>query len=146
MPAVRDVLLIRDHSGDQAAEVRLGASIVDPVSRFLLNHQHGTRYEAAFSASTIAAPFIVLGARPVLLLTSVSAQPLVTLAELRREHAAGTVRYVFTETTCKHVVVSHAACSVAMQWVQKHARDITAQAGLPNDTGLLYDLGQAPAR
>jgi hypothetical protein len=146
MPAVRDVLLIRDHSGDQAAEVRLGASIVDPVSRFLLSRAHGTRYEAAFSASTIAAPFIVLGAKPVLLLTSVSAQRLVTLDQLRREHAAGTVRYVFTEATCKHVVVSHASCSRAMQWVATHARDITAQAGLPKDRGLLYDLGQAPAR
>ena len=36
MPAVRDVLLIRDHSGDQAAEVTLGSSIVDPISAFLL--------------------------------------------------------------------------------------------------------------
>jgi 4-amino-4-deoxy-L-arabinose transferase-like glycosyltransferase len=145
MPAVRDVLLIKDHSGDQAAEVPLGSSIVDPVSRFLLSHQGGARYEAAFSASTIGAPFIVLGAKPVLLLTSVNARPLVTLAQLQREHAAGAVRYVFTETTCKDVVVSHASCSRAMQWVRKHARDVTAQAGLPKDRGLLYDLAQAPA-
>ena len=146
MPAVRDVLLIRDHSGDQAAEVTLGASIVGPVSTFLLSHQGGTRDEAAFSASTIAAPFIVLGAKPVLLLTSVNAQPLVTLTQLQRDHAAGEVRYVFTETVCKDVVVTHAACSRAMQWVRKHARDITARAGLPNDSGLLYDLDEAPAR
>ena len=31
-PVVRDVLLIRDHSGAQAAEVTLAASIVDPIS------------------------------------------------------------------------------------------------------------------
>ena len=145
MPAVRDVLLIRDHSGDQAAEVTLGASIVGPISTFLLSHQGGTRDEAAFSASTIAAPFIVLGAKPVLLLTSVNAQPLVTLTQLQRDHAAGEVRYVFTETVCKDVVVTHAACSRAMQWVRTHARDITAQAGLPKDSGLLYDLDEAPA-
>ncbi len=146
MPAVRDVLLIRDHSGDQAAEVTLGSSIVDPVSRFLRAHQGGTRYEAAFSASTIAAPFIVAAAKPVLLLTTVSAQPLVTLSELQRERAAGEVRYVFTESACKDVVVSHAACSKAMQWVRKHARDITSQTGLPStDTGLLYDLDRPPA-
>jgi 4-amino-4-deoxy-L-arabinose transferase-like glycosyltransferase len=146
MPAVRDVLLIRDHSGDQAAEVTLGSSIVDPVSKFLLSHQRGTRDEAVFSASTIAAPFIVLGAKPVLLLTSVNAQPLVTLAQLRADHAAGEVRYVFTETVCRDVVVTHAACSLAMQWVRQHARDITAQAGLRGDSGLLYDLDEAPAR
>jgi 4-amino-4-deoxy-L-arabinose transferase-like glycosyltransferase len=146
MPAVRDVLLIRDHSGDQAAEVTLAASITDPVSKFLLSHQDGARDEAAFSASTIAAPFIVLGAKPVLLLTSVNAQPLVTLAQLRADHAAGEVRYVFTETVCHDVVITHAACSKAMQWVRAHARDITAQAGLPHDSGLLYDLDEAPAR
>jgi 4-amino-4-deoxy-L-arabinose transferase-like glycosyltransferase len=146
MPVVRDVLLIRDHSGDQAAEVTLGASIVDPVSKFLLSHQDGTRYEAAFSASTIAAPFIVLGAKPVLLLTTVNAQPLVTLAKLRSEQAAGRVRYVFTETECRDVVVTHAACSLAMQWVRKHARDVTAAAGLPANTGLLYDLDEPPER
>jgi len=146
MPAVRDVLLIRDHSGDQAAEVTLSSSITAPVSKFLLSHQDGARYEAAFSASTIAAPFIVLGAKPVLLLTSVNAQRLVTLTQLRADHAAGEVRYVFTETVCHDVVVTHAACSVAMQWVRAHARDITAQAGLPHDSGLLYDLDEAPAR
>jgi len=145
MPAVRDVLLIRDHSGDQAAEVRLASSIVDPVSRFLLSHEPAGGYEAAFSASTIAAPFIVLGAKPVLLLTTVNAQRLVTLAQLRAAAAHGRVRYVFTESACHDVVVTHAACSVAMQWVRTHARDISAQAGLPKNSGLLYDLGQPPA-
>jgi len=145
MPAVRDVLLIRDHSGDQAAEVTLGSSIVDPVSRFLLSHEDGTRYEAAFSASTIAAPFIVLGAKPVLLLTTVNAQPLVGVTQLQHDRATGVVRYVFVETVCKDVVVTHAACSLAMQWVRKHSRDITARAGLPKDSGLLYDLDEPPA-
>jgi len=146
MPTVRDVLLIRDHSHDQAAEVTLASSIVDPVSRFLLSHQDGTRYEAAFSASTIAAPFIVLGAKPVLLLTSVTARPLVTLTQLQREHDAGRVRYVFTDAACKPFDASHAACSLAMQWVRKHARDITSQAGLPDGTDLLYDLDQPASR
>ncbi len=147
LPAVRDVLLIRDHSGDQAAEVPLGASIVNPISRYLLSHQGGTRDEVAATASTIAAPFIVLGAKPVLLLTTVNARPLVTLPQLRRAHADGEVRYVVTEAGCKKVVASHAACSQAMRWVRKHARDITAQTGLPpKDTGLLYDLGRVPAR
>jgi 4-amino-4-deoxy-L-arabinose transferase-like glycosyltransferase len=147
LPAVRDVLLIRDHSGAQAAEVTLGASLVNPISNFLIAHQAGARYEVAVTASTIAAPFIVRSARPVLLLTTVNARPFVTLAQLRRAHAAGQVRYVLTEARCRHVVAAHAACSLAMQWVTKHARDVTALTGLPSqDSGLLYDLGRSGAK
>jgi hypothetical protein len=32
-----------------------------------------------------------------------------------------------------------------MQWVRKHARDVTAAAGLAKDRDLLYDLDQPPA-
>jgi 4-amino-4-deoxy-L-arabinose transferase-like glycosyltransferase len=142
LSAVRDVLLIRDHSGAQAAEVTIGSSIVDPVSNFLRSHQGATRYEAAFTATTVAAPFIVLAAKPVLLLTSINGQPFVTLRQLQRDHAEGLVRYVFTQADCTVYVKTHAACSKAMRWAQTHGRDVTAQSGLPaKDKGLLYDLG-----
>jgi len=142
LSAVRDVLLIRDHSGAQAAEVTIGSSIVDPVSKFLRSHQRGTRYEAAFTATTVAAPFIVDAAKPVLLLTSIDGQAFVTLRQLQRDHAAGLVRYVFTQAVCTVYVKTHAACSTAMEWVREHGRDVTAQSGLPpKDRGLLYDLG-----
>jgi 4-amino-4-deoxy-L-arabinose transferase-like glycosyltransferase len=145
LSAVRDVLLIRDHSGAQAAEVTIGSSIVDPVSTYLRSHQGSTRYEAAFTATTVAAPFIVQAAKPVLLLTSIDGQPFVTLRQLQRDHAAGLVRYVFTQANCTVYVKTHAACSQAMQWVRKHGRDITAQTGLPAKVkGLLYDLGPVP--
>jgi 4-amino-4-deoxy-L-arabinose transferase-like glycosyltransferase len=142
LSAVRDVLLIRDHSGAQAAEVTIGTSIVDPVSNFLRTHQGTTRYEAAFTATTVAAPFIVDAARPVLLLTSINGQPFVTKRELQRDHAEGLVRYVFTQADCTVAVKTHPACSKAMQWTRKHGRDVTTQTGLPaKDKGLLYDLG-----
>jgi 4-amino-4-deoxy-L-arabinose transferase-like glycosyltransferase len=142
LSAVRDVLLIRDHSGAQAAEVTIGSSIVGPVSNYLRSHQGQTRYEAAFTATTVAAPFIVDAARPVLLLTSINAEPFVTLSQLQRDHAAGLVRYVFTQADCTVYVKTHAACSQAMEWVRKHGRDITSATGLPpTDRGLLYDLG-----
>ena len=145
LPAVRDVLLIRDHSHSQAAEVTLGPSIIDPISRFLLAHAGSTRYEVAATASTIVAPLIVLDHRPVLLLTTVNSRPLVTLAQLKREHAAGRVRYVLNHGGCTPPVTVRPACSQAMQYVRKHARDITAQTGLPaKDTGLLYDLDRPP--
>ena len=145
LPAVRDVLLIRDHSHSQAAEVTLPASIVNPIERFLLAHQGATRFEFAATASTIAAPLIVLDHKPVLLLTTVSSRPLVTLAQLKREHAAGRVRYVLNHGGCAPPVTVRPACSLAMRYVRAHARDITAQTGLPaTDTGLLYDLDQPP--
>ena len=143
MPSVRDVLLIKDHSGAQAAEVTLGASLVDPISRFLLAHQGSARYEVAATASTIVAPLIVRDARPVLLLTTVGGRPFVTKAALARAHAAGEVRYVLTAAVCTKVVPSHPACSDAMRWVSAHFRDVTAETGLPaKDAGLLYDLDQ----
>jgi 4-amino-4-deoxy-L-arabinose transferase-like glycosyltransferase len=145
LPAVRDVLLIRDHSHSQAAEVTLGPSIVDPISRFLLAHAGSTHFEVAATASTIVAPLIVLDHKPVLLLTTVNSRPLVTLAQLKREHAAGRVRYVLNHGGCAPPITVRPACSLAMQYVRATARDITAETGLPaKDTGLLYDLDRPP--
>ena len=85
----------------------------------------------------------MLGAKPVLLVTTVSARPFVTLAQLRQAHAKGKVRYVVTESTCTKPNPAHPACAPAMLWVYQHARDVTAQTGLPpNDTGFVYDLSQ----
>jgi hypothetical protein len=122
--------------------VTLGSSLVDPVSKFLLAHQGTMKYEAAFEATTVAAPFIVDAARPVLLLTSLYGQAFVDRTQLVRDHAEGRVRYVVTQALCTNYVATHAACSKAMQWVVKHARNITTETGLPRGAGIfLYDLG-----
>ena len=141
-PLSRDIRLIRDHSGVQAAEPTLAGSLVASLSQFLLAHQDGARYEFAASAPTVAAPLIVAAGRPVLLLTTVDARPLVTLAELRSAAARGQVRYVFAHGSCPtppyHLLPS---CSTAVRWVRAHARDVTAQLGLAGvRSGLLYDL------
>jgi len=142
LPAVRDVLLIRDRSGDASAEVKLGASIVDPVSRFLRSHQGAMRYEAAFEATTVAAPFIVDAARPVLLLTSLNGQTFVKLQTLLRDHAQGKVRYVVAQSRCGVYVATHAACARALRWLPAHARNITTLTGLPRGARFfVYDLG-----
>jgi 4-amino-4-deoxy-L-arabinose transferase-like glycosyltransferase len=144
-PAVRDVLLIRDRSGNQAAEPTLGATIINPIARFLERHTAGMRYEVAAAAPTIVAPFIVRDARPVLLMTTVAARPFLTLPQLRSAHAAGQVRYVLNHGSCSPVIhvalPDRPACSDVMRWVRAHARDVTSQLGLSkNNTGLLYDL------
>jgi len=148
-PVVRDALLIRDRSSDQAAEVTLASSLIDPINRFLVSHDT-TEYEVAATAPTLVAPMIVADPRPVLLLTSVDARPLVTLAQLRRAAAQGKVRYVFNHGSCAppiHTALpDRPACSDAMRWVRAHARDITGETGLPAGSGLLYDLDEPPAK
>ena len=140
-----DVRLIRNDSGVQASEVTVPARLTAALSRFLESHQDGARYEVAVSAPTLAAPLIVQDGRPVLLLTSVYARPLVTLDELRRNAARGAVRYVFSEGICPGPqYTTLPACSSADKWVRTHARDVTAQLGLATKQGLLYELPDAP--
>jgi 4-amino-4-deoxy-L-arabinose transferase-like glycosyltransferase len=144
-PVVRDVLLIRDRSSDEAAEVSLSSTIIDPIARFLASHQGRARYEVAVTAPTLVAPIIVSQARPVLLLTTVDARPFVSLAALRRDAAEGKVRYVLNHGGCIPYSV-RPACSAAMIWVRAHARDVTALTGLPaSDTGYVYDLDEPRA-
>ncbi|HEX2704064.1 MAG TPA: glycosyltransferase family 39 protein [Solirubrobacteraceae bacterium] len=142
---VDDVRLIRDDSGVQASEVTVPAALTDALSRFLERHDQGARYEVAVSAPTLAAPLIVKDGRPVLLLTSVYARPLVTLAQLRRDAARGAVRYVFSRGICPGPqYTTLPACSTADKWVRAHATDVTAQLGLGTNHGLLYELPSAP--
>jgi 4-amino-4-deoxy-L-arabinose transferase-like glycosyltransferase len=141
-----DVRVIRDDSEVQASEVTVPVRLTDALSHFLTTHAGGARYEVAVSAPTLAAPLIVLDARPVLLLTSVYARPLVTLRELRNDAARGEVRYVFSEGICPGPrYTTLPACSTADKWVRTHARDVTAMLGLATKTGLLYELS-APGR
>jgi len=149
LPAVRDVLLIRDRSHNQAAEVTLSSALIDPIARYLERHTAGQRYEVAATAPTIVAPIIVRDGRPVMLLTTVGARPLLTLAQLRSAKAAGQVRYVFNHGSCpptiRTAVAGRPACSDVMRWVRAHARDITSQLRVgKNNTGLLYDLDLPP--
>ena len=136
-----DGRLIAHDSGVQADAVTLPDTLVNPLSAFLLSHQHGARYEAAISAPTLAAPLIIRGLRPVLLLTSVSARPLVTLAQLRRDAALGQVRYVFIHGACPTPRdPARPACSAAAIWTRRHSKDVTAQLGIASKSGLLYEL------
>ncbi|HEU0318065.1 MAG TPA: hypothetical protein VFR49_12090, partial [Solirubrobacteraceae bacterium] len=93
-PLARDLSLIRDHSGVQASSPQLKAPVVAALSRYLSAHQGRARYELAASAPSLAAPVIVRDARPILLLTTVDARPLVTLPTLLARIGAGEVGYV----------------------------------------------------
>jgi 4-amino-4-deoxy-L-arabinose transferase-like glycosyltransferase len=155
-PFSRDIWIIKDANGDQASEVTIPNQLAEPLSAYLLAHQDGARYEVAVSSPQPAAPLIIRGLKPVLLLTSLDGEPLVTLSELRADAARGEVHYVFISGRCPvppyHVLP---ACSQAAVWVRAHARDVTAQLGpipawvttslgVPPGKDLLYELGVPP--
>ena len=146
-PVARDVRLIRDHSGVQAASPQLKAPVVAALSRYLTAHQGGARYELAASAPSFASPLIVRDGRPVLLLTTVNARPLVTLAQLRARIGAGQVSYVLMRGRCPHPPYHLLPqCSAAVKWVQAHGSDVTAELHLtPAATGLLFRVTPAAA-
>ena len=137
-----DQRLIRHDSTVQAAEVTLAPSLINALSHFLKTHQSGARYEAAFSAPTLAAPIIARDGRPVLLLTSLKARPLTTLPELQHAIATSRVRYVYTQGICPGASYTDLpACSTADKWVRAHGQDVTAALHLPTKHGLLYAVG-----
>ncbi len=146
-PLARDLSLIRDHSGVQAASPQLKAPVVAALSRYLGAHRGRARYELAASAPSLAAPLVVRDARPILLLTTVDARPLVTLPTLRARIGAGDVDYVLMRGRCPHPPYHILpACSAAVRWVQAHGTDVSGQLGLtPAATGLLYRVTPAAA-
>jgi hypothetical protein len=115
---------------------------VDPIERYVKSHQGNARYELVATSATLAAPFIIDDARPVLLLTTVNAQPIMTLPQLRRFVASGQVRYEVNHGGCTAATFSiRAQCADTMRWVRAHFRDVTSKTGLPaSNVGLVYDL------
>jgi 4-amino-4-deoxy-L-arabinose transferase-like glycosyltransferase len=142
-PVARDVSLIRDHSGVQAASPEFPARLVKPLSAYLQAHQGTNRYEFAATAPSIAAPLIVRHPAPILLLTTVDARPLVTLTALQAAIAAHAVSYVVMHGRCPHPPYHLLpACSAAAKWVQANGRDVTAELGDPATTsGVLFRVG-----
>jgi 4-amino-4-deoxy-L-arabinose transferase-like glycosyltransferase len=142
-PLARDVGLIRDHSGVQAASPEFAPRLATDLSAYLRAHQGTARYEFAATAPSIAAPLIIKDERPILLLTTVDARPLVTLAGLRAAIAAHAVSYVVMHGRCPHPPYHLlAACSAAAEWVQANGQDVTAQLGdRSTKAGVLFRVG-----
>jgi hypothetical protein len=127
MAAALDVA--RAHRSDAGAPPSLRPAELAALSRFLIAHQRGARYEAASTSAFRVAPLIIHDGRPVLSLTSVYGRPLLSAAALRHAVATGQVRYILgRESSGAPVVV----------WAGAHSRDVSRAAGLP--AGTLYRL------
>jgi 4-amino-4-deoxy-L-arabinose transferase-like glycosyltransferase len=136
VPASAAVAVARAHRSDAGAPVSLAPSQLAALSRFLLAHQRGARYEAASTSAFRAAPLIIRDARPVLSLTSVYGRPLLGAARLRALVAAGRVRYVLGREAC-----GGAACAGVVRWASGHSHDVSRAAGLPAGTVYRLALG-----
>ena len=111
-------------------------------SRASCGHQGSARYEVAATSATLAAPFIVDDAQPVLLLTTVNAQPLVTLPQLRASTLPARSATSVNHGGCTNARSRSApACSEAMRWVRAHA-----SATSPSQTGPAGDGTSASLR
>jgi hypothetical protein len=112
------------------------------LSAYLRTHQHGARYEVATHAVGSVSALIVHDARPVLFLSNLGRQPLISLPRFIGLVRAGQVRFVLVGGCPKgHSVTS---CDAASAWTQHHGRDVSARAGLPRAN--LYQLSPASGR
>jgi 4-amino-4-deoxy-L-arabinose transferase-like glycosyltransferase len=112
------------------------------LSAYLRRHQAGARYEVATHAVGSVSALIVHDARPVLFLSNLGRQPLISLPRFIELVRAGQVRFVLVGGCPKgHPVTS---CDAASAWAQHHGRDVSARAGLARAN--LYQLTPAAAR
>jgi 4-amino-4-deoxy-L-arabinose transferase-like glycosyltransferase len=109
---------------------------VERLSRYLRAHQGSARYEVASNKVAKAGPLVVHDGRPVLMLTSLFNQPLITAHQLSNHVAARDVRYVMLGNgVCSPML----ACPPVLRWALTHGTDVSRAAHLPART--LYRLG-----
>jgi 4-amino-4-deoxy-L-arabinose transferase-like glycosyltransferase len=140
IPLVASIDAVKSNATDAGNVGALATGEQRALSAFLLAHRGTARYEVAAGSATAVASLIVQDRRPVLMLTTYNGQPLVSVADLRAQTAAGAVKYAFLNSLCRsRSPKTTAGCAPAAQWVRTHGTDISRQAGLPA-RGLLWRL------
>ena len=140
VPAAGAVTVAGQHRSDAGLPSRMSAGEVTRLSAFLVRHQGGARFEVASPTVVRAAPLIVHDGRPVLMLTSLDGRPLLSARRLAGLVSGGQVRYALLgRATC--ATSAGRTCAPAVHWAMRHARDVSASAGVP--AGTLYALGTA---
>jgi 4-amino-4-deoxy-L-arabinose transferase-like glycosyltransferase len=137
VPTASAVTVARQHRSDAGLPVPTPAPA---LSAFLLSHQNGARYEVASPAVARASTLIIRDAQPVLMLTSLYGQPLLTPAQLQHLVATNQVRYLLGRGACGPT----GACPPVVRWARAHARDVSRSAGLA--PGTISRLSVKPVR
>jgi 4-amino-4-deoxy-L-arabinose transferase-like glycosyltransferase len=139
VPAAGAITVARQHRSDAGVPLNTSPDRLAALSRFLIAHQGRARYEVASPNVVRAAPLIIRDARPVLMLTSLHARPLLDGARLNQLVATGQVRYLLGRPTC-----TRTGCADAVRWAGKHTVDVSAAAAQPPQT--LYRLTSGASR
>jgi 4-amino-4-deoxy-L-arabinose transferase-like glycosyltransferase len=127
-PLSTSARVVRTGTFDSQTLGALPAAQVESLHAYLATHQHGTRYELAASSAVLAGPLIVRDGQPVVVLTSWSGQPFVSLSSLKSKVARGEVRYA---------LLNPVPGAPAVRWALAHGTDVTAAAGLSAGPRLL---------
>jgi hypothetical protein len=145
VPLAVSVKTVRDSASDAGDVGALSSPEQQALSRYLLAHQDGARYELAAGAATSVASLIVQDVRPVLMLTTYEGRSFTSVAQLKRLIARGEVRYAFLDSVCTpHAANTSAGCAPAARWIWAHGTDVSHQAGLRTG-GILWRLPGAIA-
>jgi 4-amino-4-deoxy-L-arabinose transferase-like glycosyltransferase len=137
LPAAGAVSVARNHTSGAGLPSTVPLSRQAAISRFLLAHDRGARYEVASPTVYRSSWLIARDGRPVLMLTGLYGSPLLTPRQLAREVAAGRVRYMLGLGLCASPRARH--CAPVLVWARNHARDISSAAGV-GPHGTLYEF------
>ena len=141
IPLWASLAAVREDASDGNVLGALPASELGSLSRFLVAHQAGARFETAYDAATHMGALVMRDGRPVLPLSTVEGHMIVSRTRLEALAAQGLVHYVVLSGACPHPAsATDADCSAQVAWVRAHGRDVSAQAALPRDT--LWQLPQ----
>lgn len=144
VPAATSAHLVRIGAGDSGVAGRMTPSRLEALSAYLRANQGTARYELASSTVAKTAPLIVRDARPVLMLTSLHGQPLLTPAQLAEKARTSQVRFALIgRARCSTSRPTSPGCAPAVRWARAHGTDVSRAAGLPS-RGALYRLNAGP--
>ena len=131
LPFAADVSSIKEGVTDAGYVGALPSGEQEALSTFLRAHQGSAKYELAAESATGIGSLIVQDARPVLVLTTYNARVFTNVAKLQHVIAAGQVKYVFLNTSCRRAHEPlNAACSEPALWVRAHGTDVSELAGV----------------
>ena len=134
VPASAAITVAREHRSDAGLPVPAPSAA---LTAFLTTHQGHARYEVVSPTVARASPLIIHDARPVLMLTSLYARPLLDAAQLKHLVATGQVRYMLGRGSC-----GSTHCPPVVRWARAHAHDVSKSAGLPAGTITQLTLGK----
>jgi hypothetical protein len=126
------VLLARTHQNDSGGLATESGPQTAALASFLPSRTAGIRYELAVDDPLKLAPLIIRDRRAILPLTpSFGGHPLITVAQLRADIAAGQVRYALVaDRSCASDPSQKEWCTPAALWIRRHGRDVSLDAGL----------------